>query len=82
MLEYRDGRGSVLFCQMDVTGRTEEDPVATRLVRNILSYVLDPNLRTTPARTALYLGDVAGRRHLEFAGISVDPYAGENWPPA
>jgi hypothetical protein len=28
LLEYREGKGGVLFCQMDVTGRTESDPVA------------------------------------------------------
>ena len=29
----------VLFCQMDVTGRTESDPAAETLARNILDYV-------------------------------------------
>ena len=29
----------VLFCQMDVTGRTEADPAAERLARNIIGYV-------------------------------------------
>src|SRR5581483_4874204 len=28
LMEYREGRGMVLFCQMDVTGRTEEEPAA------------------------------------------------------
>ena len=28
LLEYREGQGMVLFCQMDVTGRTEQDPAA------------------------------------------------------
>ncbi len=39
LLEYREGQGMVLFCQMDVTGRTESDPAADLLVRNILRYV-------------------------------------------
>src|SRR5262249_14907662 len=39
LLEYREGKGLVLFCQMDVTGRTETDPAADTLVRNILAYV-------------------------------------------
>ena len=39
LMEYREGKGMVLFCQMDVTGRTETDPAAERLARNILSYV-------------------------------------------
>src|SRR5439155_22395528 len=28
LMQYREGRGMILFCQMDVTGRTESDPVA------------------------------------------------------
>ena len=38
LLEYREGRGMVLFCQLDVTGRTENDPAAENLARNLLSY--------------------------------------------
>ncbi len=33
LLEYREGRGLVLFCQLDVTGRTETDPAAETLAR-------------------------------------------------
>jgi len=39
LLEYREGQGLVLFCQMDVTGRTEPEPAADTLVRNLLRYV-------------------------------------------
>ena len=31
LMEYREGKGMVLFCQMDVTGRTESDPAAETL---------------------------------------------------
>ncbi len=41
LMEYREGKGMVLFCQMDVTGRTEADPAAERLARNIINYVSD-----------------------------------------
>ena len=41
LLEYREGQGLVLFCQLDVTGRTETDPAAESLARNILQYVVD-----------------------------------------
>ena len=37
LLQYREGRGLVVFCQMDVTGRTQDDPAARRLVGNLLS---------------------------------------------
>ncbi|MCH5374752.1 MAG: hypothetical protein JJ992_12320, partial [Planctomycetes bacterium] len=39
LLEYREGRGMILFCQLDVTGRTEQDPVASQLVKNLIRYV-------------------------------------------
>jgi len=39
LLEYREGQGMVLLCQMDVTARTEPEPAADLLVRNILRYV-------------------------------------------
>ena len=76
LLEYREGKGMVLFCQMDVTGRTEEDPAATRLVRNILSYVSNTSYPVRPTRKALYVGDVVGKHYLEHAGISTGSYEG------
>ncbi len=33
LLEYREGEGMVLFCQMDVSGRTEREPAAEALLR-------------------------------------------------
>ena len=74
LLEYREGRGVVLFCQVDVTGRTEQDPAAETLARNLMNYL--SAWKPTPRRTALYAGDPAGQRHLEFSGISIKPYDG------
>jgi beta-galactosidase len=39
LMEYREGRGMILFCQLDVTGRTESDPAADTLVENMLRFV-------------------------------------------
>lgn len=75
LLEYREGRGMVLFCQLDVTARTEADPAADALVRNLLRYVTD--WKPSPRRTAVYVGDAAGQRHLESAGLSLIAYAKE-----
>jgi hypothetical protein len=72
LLEYREGKGMVLFCQADVTGRTEADPAAEALTRNLLRYVA--TWKPRPARKAVYVGDPAGRRHLEAAGFAVGPY--------
>ena len=77
LLEFREGKGMVLFCQMDVTGRTDEDPAARRLVHNLLSYLSDRSDRSDrSARTALYVGDPLGKRHLERAGIAAGAYQG------
>jgi hypothetical protein len=74
LMEYREGQGMVLFCQLDVTGRTEDDPAARRLVRNILGYTV--SYRPTQRRQTLYVGDAAGRVHLERAGFSPGTYEG------
>ena len=74
LLEYREGKGLVLFCQLDVTGRTEQDPAAETLAGNLVRYVAawKPPVR----RQALYAGGPAARRHLEFAGVPLEPYDG------
>ena len=59
---------------MDVTGRTQSDPVAETLTRNILKYVSE--WKPLPIRTAVYAGEPAGKRHLEVAGFAVGDYTG------
>jgi hypothetical protein len=79
LMEYREGKGLVLFCQMDVTGRTEQDPAAERLAGNLISYMSDwkPEIK----RQAVYAGDAAGKSHLEKAGVTVLPYANKKLLP-
>jgi hypothetical protein len=72
LMEYREGTGMILFCQMDVTGRTEDDPAAQKLALNILRYV--SAWQPAPRRQVIYVGDSAGSRHLESAGISLNSY--------
>jgi len=74
LLEYREGSGMVLFCQMDVTGRTEREPAADTLVRNLLQYV--SAWKPAPRREAVYVGDPAGKSYLESTGVSVHSYEG------
>jgi hypothetical protein len=72
LMEYREGKGLVLLCQMDVTGRTEEDPAAARLAANMFRYLAT---YTPPAaRTVCYAGQDAGRKHLEQMGLVVARY--------
>ena len=39
LLEYVQGAGRILFCQLDVTGRTESEPAADALCKNLLHYL-------------------------------------------
>ncbi|HEV3386495.1 MAG TPA: glycoside hydrolase family 2 TIM barrel-domain containing protein, partial [Gemmata sp.] len=73
LMEYREGKGVVLFCQMDVSGRTENDPAAETLVNNILRYISD--WKPTPRRKAMYAGDAEGKKHLESCGLTLFDYA-------
>jgi beta-galactosidase len=72
LMEYREGKGMVLFCQMDVSGRSENDPAAETLFSNIIRYV--STWKPSPRRKALYAGDTAGKKHLEAIGLSVLDY--------
>ena len=74
LMEYREGKGMILFCQMDVTGRSESDPAAGTLARNLLQYAAA--WQPAANRKALYAGDAAGRRYFEAAGVSLGSYAG------
>src|SRR5205807_5200617 len=62
LLEYREGKGLVLFCQADLTARTEGEPAANALARNIVRYVT--GWEPSPRRTAVYVGAAAGKKHL------------------
>ncbi len=74
LMEYREGTGMVLFCQTDVTGRTESDPAAEALARNIIRYASE--WQPAPRRAVVYAGEEAGRQHLEAAGLSPAAYDG------
>jgi hypothetical protein len=76
LMEYREGKGMVLFCQIDVTGRTEDDPAGRTLVRNIFNYV--SSWQPAPRRNVIYIGEPAGRQHFESAGLSLTSYNQRN----
>jgi hypothetical protein len=67
LLEFREGRGMVLFCQLDVTGRTEVDPAAEAVARNVLRHAAD--WKPGPRRRPVYAGDAGGLRHLGALGL-------------
>jgi hypothetical protein len=57
---------------MDVTGRSEEEPAADTLARNLLAYVA--NWHPPQCREAIYAGDPLGKRHLDEVGLSTGGY--------
>jgi beta-galactosidase len=76
LMEYREGKGMVLFCQMDITARTEVDPAAQTLAQNIIQYV--SIWKPASRREVVFVGDSAGRQHLESAGLSLTSYDGSS----
>lgn len=74
LMEYHEGKGVVLFCQLDVTGRTQADPAGDRLVSTILQYAA--NFKPAPMRKAIYAGEAAGKAYLEKSGIPAQEYEG------
>ena len=76
LMEYREGKGLVVFCQMDVNGRTEADPAAEVLAANLLQYVF--GWKPGAARTVAYAGNPAGGNYLKSMGVAYSPYQGGN----
>ena len=81
LLQWRSGNGSILFCQMDLSGRTENDPAADRLFLNLLSPVAS---RASSPGKVFYSGNPEGAGLLRELGHSASPWTGkvENGKPA
>ena len=74
LMEYREGRGMMIFCQLDLTGRTESDPVAEALTRRLVRYVAD--WKPGVPRQAVYAGDADGKAFLETLVVNARAYDG------
>lgn len=72
LMEYREGKGMILFCQMDVTGRTEREPAAAQLFSNVLRHAADWTPASLSNSAAYYIGEQAGKVHFSSAGIVTD----------
>lgn len=68
LLEYAEGNGRVIFCQLDVTGRTQDDPAAQMLCANLLQYL--DNVRPSPSRKTCLAGDERAGELLRQLGIA------------
>ena len=78
LLEYREEKGRILFCQVEVTGRSESDPAAERLAANLLDYI-----RTAPPVSGKRFAVLAGAEFkatlgsLRLSGETADPAAAD-----
>ncbi len=67
LLAFREGRGLILFCQLDVSGRTESDPAAEMLVGRFFEYVL--GIKPIRRLQTIYIGEDQGRDWFDKAGF-------------
>ncbi len=79
LMEYRQGSGVILFCQLDVTGRTEAEPVARTIAGNLFSYLA--GWKASPRRQVVYAGEERGKQHLAAAGLAVRDFSGGELGP-
>ncbi len=67
LMQYREGQGMILFCQMDVTGRTDQDPAAEILLHNLFDHIT--TWQPAPQRRPVYAGSAQGKHYLQSLGI-------------
>jgi beta-galactosidase len=75
LLEYREGDGVIVFCQLDVTGRTVSEPAAGILVTNIIQYV--SNYKPQAQKKAYYIGESAGFDYFKKAQYPITQFRGQ-----
>lgn len=76
LLELVVGQGRTIFCQLDVTNRTENEPVADRLACRLiyyLHYATPPELK----RKVFYSGGPEGRDLLTKLQVDFEEYANQ-----
>jgi hypothetical protein len=63
LLEWLEGRGRIILCQLDLVDRCGTDPVATDLLRRLATYL--QNAPPPLWKRTGYLGSEAGRKYLD-----------------
>jgi hypothetical protein len=76
LLVEQRGKGRVIYCQLDVTARTQSDPVATKLVNNMLQWLDQPIQTNNP--TVYMLGNDATQQMLKQWKIAFEQYQGQS----
>lgn len=74
LLSFRHGRGEILYCQLDLTGRVGLDPAATLVARNIVDALAAPSEKFAPARTVVTVDAAMAKRvaELGFASVALE----------
>lgn len=75
LFELAAGSGKILFCQMEISGRTVPDPAAELLFAQIIEQYSTKN-QPVQFRPLYYSGDAAGRQLLLEAGFNAEAFAG------
>jgi hypothetical protein len=79
LLLARTGGGQIVFCQLDVTGRSQPDPAADRLLANLVGWAGEPAgrnaVRPPAVPPAHYVGDTATLEFLRSLGAQLAPAA-------
>ena len=70
LLECTEGRGRIVFCQLDVTGRTQPEPAAQRLCDQLLTYLTE--VKPASTRKVSYVGDMRGSELLSKLSVSFE----------
>jgi len=71
LLEWRYGKGMIVFCSLDLTGRVGADPSATELALRLLKRL--DSAKPEPTRKALFAGDEASKNLLASLGVDAEP---------
>jgi len=82
LMVARIGNGQMAFCQLDVTGRSQPDPAADRLVGNLVQWAgwVSPVPWTPqPIKPAAFVGDAATLKFLRSLGAEL--VASDTPPP-
>ncbi|MEK6793525.1 MAG: sugar-binding domain-containing protein [Spirochaetota bacterium] len=69
LIEYRDGKGIILFSQLDITDRIYLDPVAERLLQNMIRY-LDAPAHGVQAKSVAIRADAASVAYFEDMALN------------
>lgn len=69
LMESRLGAGLLVWCGLDLEGRSENDPSADILSHRLLSYMSGPLPASVPQSAATYLGGPVGEKLLSSMGV-------------